>query len=184
MVFLSYTPPHSLFLRFPVRLIKKALTNNIPLFFYLFFFHYIHMNMYNLLSHPPSQYRSNRSNNTNMSAGDTAVQVFPAEQADNLAAVRDFEVGPKRSLKHKETLAEHDSRLYGSDKISQHIKKFDVNGDGNFNLAEVKMIVQELEADEAKVKGLKKVIVGVIFVSLALMGVLLGIIIGVSFFNF
>jgi hypothetical protein len=46
------------------------------------------------------------------------------------------------------------------------------------------MIVEELEADEAKVKGLKKVIVGVIFVSLALMGVLLGIIIGVSFFNF
>ena len=96
--------------------------------------------------------------------------------------MRNFEPAPagKRTLKHQETVAEHDARLYGSDPISQHIKKYDVNGDGQFELGEVKRIIEELEKDEAQVKSLKKVVAGVVFVSLLFMGVMLGIILGVS----
>jgi hypothetical protein len=114
-----------------------------------------------------------------MSESESMVQVLPADQA---AAVRNFEPAPagKRKLKHQETVAEHDARLYGSDPISQHIKKYDVNGDGQFELGEVKRIIEELEKDEAQVKSLKKVVAGVVFVSLVFMGVMMGIILGAN----
>lgn len=112
-----------------------------------------------------------------MSTGDSAVQVFPADQASD---VRTFE--PKKpGLKRKETMAQHDARLYGSDKVSQHIKKYDTNGDGNFSVAEVKIIIEEMERDENQVKSLKKVVAGVVFLCIIFIGVLLGIILGVSF---
>ena len=99
------------------------------------------------------------------------VQVLPAGET---------ETARKRTLKHKETVAEKDARLYGTDPISQHIKKYDVNGDGRFELGEVKQIIEELEKDEAQVRSLKKIIVIVVFVSLVFMGAMLGIILGVS----
>ena len=107
------------------------------------------------------------------------VQVLPADDAE---AVRNFEPSSagKRTLKRKETEVEKDARLYGSDPISQHIKRYDVNGDGKFELGEVKKIIEELERDEAQVKSLKKVVAGVVLVSVIFMGVMLGIIIGVS----
>ena len=61
------------------------------------------------------------------------VQVLPAGET---------ETARKRTLKHKETVAEKDARLYGTDPISQHIKKYDVNGDGRFELGEVKQIIE------------------------------------------
>ena len=62
-----------------------------------------------------------------MSTGDSAVQVAPADQALD---VRNFEVR-KPVMKRAETIAEHDARLYGTDKVSQHIKKYDTNGVSN-----------------------------------------------------
>ena len=114
-----------------------------------------------------------------MSTGDSTVQVYPADQAFD---VRTFEVGKpgKPGLKRKETMAQHDARLYGSDKISQHIKKYDTNGDGNFSVAEVRIIIEEMERDENQVKSLKKVVAGVVFLSIIFMGILMGIILGVS----
>ncbi len=112
-----------------------------------------------------------------MSTGDSAVQVVPADQALD---VRNFEVS-KPVMKRRETMAEHDARLYGTDKVSQHIKKYDTNGDGNFSVAEVKIIIEEIERDEEQVKGLKKVLCGVVFLCIIFIGVLLGIILGVSF---
>ena len=85
----------------------------------------------------------------------STVQVYPADQAFD---VRTFEVGKpgKPGLKRKETMAQHDARLYGSDKISQHIKKYDTNGDGNFSVAEVRIIIEEMERDENQVKSLEQ----------------------------
>ena len=112
-----------------------------------------------------------------MSTGDSAVQVVPADQALD---ARNFEVS-KPALKKGETMAQHDARLYGTDKVSQHIKKYDTNGDGNFSVSEVKIIIEEMERDEEQVKSLKKVVCGVIFLCIIFIGVLLGIILGVSF---
>lgn len=114
-----------------------------------------------------------------MSTGDSTVQVYPADQAFD---VRTFEVGKpgKPGLKRKETMAQHDARLYGSDKISQHIKKYDTNGDGNFSVAEVRIIIEEMERDENQVKSLKKVVAGVVFLSIIFMGILMGIILGAN----
>jgi len=111
-----------------------------------------------------------------MSTGDSAVQIRPADQAFD---VRTFEP-TKPGLKRKETMAQHDARLYGNDKVSQHIKKYDTNGDGNFSVAEVKIIIEEMERDENQVKSLKKVVAGVVFLCIIFIGVLLGIILGAN----